>query len=65
MDKITKLIELFREEENEWFEYLSKGPDDDYREDLRTHAFYWAVRKGLSDKESREFVRTIVYGFRS
>ena len=65
MDKITKLIELFRKEENEWFEYLSNGPDDDYREDLRTDAVNWAIRKGFTPKESREFVRTVIYGFRS
>ena len=60
MNKHEKLILLFKTECS--YEIDEDDFSDDQSEDMRSAAVYWAIGKGLSPKDAREFARTVVYG---
>ena len=60
MNKHKELIPLFKTQCG--YEIDEDDFSDDQFEEMRSAAVYWAIGKGLSPKDAREFARTVVYG---
>jgi hypothetical protein len=60
MNKHEELIPLFKTQCG--YEIDEDDFSDDQFEEMRSAAVYWAIGKGLSPKDAREFARTVVYG---
>jgi hypothetical protein len=60
VNKHKELIPLFKTQCG--YEIDEDDFSDDQAEDMRSAAVYWAIGKGLSPKDAREFARTVVYG---
>jgi hypothetical protein len=60
MNKHEDLIPLFKTQCG--YEIDEDDFSDDQFEEMRSAAVYWAIGKGLSPKDAREFARTVVYG---